>query len=479
MFDIKYRPVRFADVLGNPGIRKLLHIRSRDGSLINQSMMLGGPKGCGKTTLARIIVKAIKCQNLQDGEPCNDCLVCKAIESDTYSGVEELDAASQGTIDKIRAMVRDADYGSIDGQDLQIYILDEAQRLSKAAQDALLKAIESRLFIVILCTTEPFKVQGPIRDRIEEYPVYLPPIDALHDRLRAICSQEQIEAQDDALTLIIRMNGGTPRSSILAVESLSKLGPLILDSVREFYHFDSYTLIDKILFTIDSDPKSGFELLDKLAQHEGPTWARDSIIWAIASGLRADVGAQSTYPVPLRSFQVRLRSWTEVSRQLGALSKPTYSDIEAILLHHPNTGGEHQSISRPPELNTKFISNSVPTVVGTTSTSLPSPEPDASLASSVPKVGTSSAPKPSEPNEKNTKNTAPKRIVQKSIEVDGVKFTASENLTSLDNKIEPSTGPDKNSTVENVSSPSEQVLLDPNRVPITDQEFSTLFRGFQ
>src|SRR5690606_30604207 len=120
-FDLKYRPQTFTRVLGNSGVKKLLLTRSQNKSLSDQSMMLSGPKGCGKTSLARIIARAISCTDLQDGEPCNECVNCISITSESDHNFQELDAASQGTVDRIRDMVREADYQSLNGMK-QVYI---------------------------------------------------------------------------------------------------------------------------------------------------------------------------------------------------------------------------------------------------------------------------------------------------------------------------------------------------------------------
>ena len=97
MFDLKYRPRKFKDVLGNDGVKQLLIARIRQGTLGDQSMMLGGPKGCGKTTLARLIARSLLCSSITDGEPCGECPACVSILDETHPDVEELDAASQGT----------------------------------------------------------------------------------------------------------------------------------------------------------------------------------------------------------------------------------------------------------------------------------------------------------------------------------------------------------------------------------------------
>ncbi len=492
--DLDYRPRLFADVLGNEGPRKLLITRSRNGTLANQSAMFGGPKGCGKTTLARIVARAIKCASLQDGEPCGECVPCKSISDETYQSVEELDSASQGTVDRIREMIKDADYGSFDGQNLQVYILDEAQRLTKAAQDTLLKAIESRLFMVILCTTEPHKIQGPIRDRLEEHSIKAPILADLVHRLDAVCSKEGIDAEKDALQLIANMTGCTPRSSLLAVEALSQLGAVTIANVRDYYRFGSYELVDKVLFSIDTDPRAAFGFLDDLVRRESPSWIRDAMILAISSGMRADVGAKATYPIPTRSFQTRLRGWASFASLLGGIDRPSYADIEAGLLLdcHSFSVGHSAPIVQPPHFSIPPSDASLPipskfcSVCGKPQFDSPSGVTCENSHGGSPSQDTpviTKAPEPAtlppralilpQPRTSGGFKAMPPKVAPlppEELSVDGIKFTPGESLTSLDNRISASDGvPGSAAVMPDI--PDPQVPLDKSRVPITEKAF--------
>ena len=461
MLDLKYRPSRFADVLGNDGVKNLLLTRSKGCSLSQQSMMFGGPKGCGKTTLARIVARAMKCTNLQDGEPCNECDSCISILDGTNQDVEELDAASQGTIDKIREIIRDSEFGSEDGSDLRIYFFDEAQRLSKPAQDALLQAVESRTFIIILCTTEPHKIVGPIRDRVEEYNIQPPSQDVLTTRLKDVCEKESLQYEDAALNIIATMCSRTPRSSLLALESMSILGPITTSTVSQYYRFESYELVGKILSTLDADVKLSFDFLDKLSWRESPTWIRDTIIEAISGAFRLSVGAKSKFPTETGFFPSRGRGWLIVAQDLGSVDRPSIADIEAALLKDaqivpisiPTPQNIVSSVVMEPAIILPPVPVPAPSVVSTSLTS-PVTSPVTSPASTSP-----------QPTSK-----PPPKVGSKSVEVNGVKYTSGEDLTSLDKSVV-FTVP----TPETTERVEVRVKLDRERIPISEAEFAASF----
>jgi DNA polymerase III subunit gamma/tau len=440
-FDLKYRPKFFRDVLGNKGIISLLLKRSQTGTLGDQSMMLAGPKGCGKTSIARLIARALRCPELKDGEPCGECPICFAILNEVSDSVQELDAASQGSVDRVREMVRDIDYGTFDGKS-QIYIIDEAQRLTTQAQDAFLKSVEDRLFTVILCTTEPHKMKGPLRSRVEEYPVTPPKLDEIIFRLSQIAKSEQIQTDPEALKIIANINDCCPRTSILALQRMSILGPVTVDSVRQFFRFNSYELIDKILFNLDSNPALSFATLDELAITEGSVWIRDTIALAIVSGMRIDIGVKSNYPVPIHFFQTRMDGWLATVKELGNIERPTISDIEAVLLMDQ----DHRVYT--PTRTTPVFSNPVISV-----------PPVAIIPPIVPVP-------PIVFKSEQVSEPVLDVIRNRSLELDGVKYTSDEQLTTLDNKVN---APRDNIPISEKDMPP--VELDKAHVPITEKEF--------
>ena len=430
--DLKYRPKKFHDVLGNEGILQLLLARSKAGTLTNQSMLFGGPKGTGKTTLARIVAMATVCKNKQDGEPCGSCSSCASILNETSTCVEELDAASQGTVDRIREMVHDSEYETIDGI-ANVYILDEAQRLSQASQDAMLKAIEDRSIIVIMCTTEPHKIRASIRSRVEEYPVSSPSTDTMVERLALICDNEGLEYDKNALELLSKASQNCPRICIRSIETVSILGPVNSDSMKKFLRFESYEIVNKVLSLIDDSPKTAIQAYDDLIDQEGPVWVRDAMLFAVSSGLRIDVGANHTYPCKVSFFQTRLRNWSEFARQIGMMERPTSSGIlSALIATRPDFLPSGVKNVTAVNLNTPMTVSSPPEAVPSPPEAVPSP-PETSL-----------------------KNAG--------LEIEGIKFSSDEHLTTLDGKIEVTV---KQDLVEE----SSGVEYRSDMVPMSDREF--------
>jgi DNA polymerase III subunit gamma/tau len=451
--DLKYRPRRFDQVLGNHGVTKLLVTRSRSGTLDDQSMMLGGPKGCGKTSLARIIARAILCGALQDGEPCDECENCIAVQNETSDCVTELDAASQGSVERVRDMVKESDYSTREGHS-PIYIIDEAQRLTAQAQDVFLKAVEERVFTVIFCTTEPHKIRAPIRSRLEEYPINAPTLEEVTAWLDKISQAEQIKSDLEALKIIAKINDCCPRSCVLALERLRVLGDVSVEATRKFFRFDSYELVDKILHNVDQNPTIAFGYLDQLSASESPSWIRDTMVQAIASGMRVDVGVKSNFPVAIRFFQVRLRGWLDLAHTLGAIEKPMMPDIEAALLRGTGQRVAPVTISEPVQFEPPKDTPEVR-------------PPEVHLA----------APKPILPSGPSAIPTvmipAPVAVLtpklNRVVEIDGISFSANERLTTLDDKISPSVIPIQNDP------DVPPVELNTEHAPITEKEF---IRGF-
>jgi DNA polymerase III subunit gamma/tau len=458
-FDLAYRPRRFSDVLGNDGIKRLILSRSRGHTLADQSMMFSGPKGCGKTSLARIVARAIKCPDLRDGEPCNECPSCVSILEETNPDVEELDAASQGTVDRIREMISDADYGTFDGTDVRIYLVDEAQRLSKPAQDAFLKAIESRLFIVIMCTTEPKKILGTIVDRVEEYPVHAPPQSEIEARLRHVCAERGIQADDAALSAIVQMNRRTPRTSLTALEGMSVLGPVTVALVGEYYRLSSYEAVAKFLSTVDFDIPAALAILDDLSHRESPTWIRDTMIEAVTGAQRVAIGSVSSYPVPVSFFPIRGRDWVVMARELGTVDRPSMADIEAVVLSGcPAVPLRSDSFTFVPP---QYAPTQPPVLLAPVLEGLARTSP-VEVVQNPPSPPSPPPPPPPLPPPPPAPTPSP------SVEIDGVLYSREETLTSLDRKIVKVEAPPERTTV--------RVELDKSRVPQSEGEFANGFK---
>ena len=463
MLDLRFRPRKFSDpilgVLGNVGIVKLLKKRSVDGTLAGRSIMFGGPKGLGKTTLARIVAKAIVCPNLEDGEPCCSCGPCKSVEEGSSDSFDELDAATQGTVDRIRSIVQDLDLGTLDGNP-RVVVFDEAQRLSKASQDALLKPMEDRRIVIILCTTEPHSIKTAIRDRVEEYSVSPPSVEEITGRLQQICKIESIEFDRDALDLIVVLNHSNPRTSITSLETVSMMGRVTKETVKDVYRFDSMEDVVQVLSLLDSNTVQAFAILDRLFSRESPTWIRDNVVAAISSALRTSIGAKPTYLVPTMFFQNRGRAWTELASSLSRLDRPDAAAVEAVLMESSSALPVVSDIpSSPPIVHMPSVKavSEVPVVTLEESQEPSQQEIVSKLADALSAI-------------KKPDNSIKKPVESKSIEVDGVRFTSSETLTSLDAKIKNSVPPENPVAVSDAG-----VLLDGSLNPMAPKEFANAF----
>lgn len=260
MWDVRYRPMRFADVLGQEGSVKLLRARLQKGTGLDTSYIFAGGHGQGKTTLARILARALLCQNLQDSEPCNACDNCLGILAETSTAFAEMDAASRGTIDVARSIVDDIPF-VIQNASKRVYLFDEAHRMSRDAQDVLLKPIEDKQLVAIFCTTEPEKIRGPIRSRCETYQIRKVTRDDILARMKRVLQQEGVDHEDDAVLTVIDFSGGHVRDILNRLEMVAQLGPITVAAVREYLRLSSVATYYEILLSL-GDPVSATKLVD-------------------------------------------------------------------------------------------------------------------------------------------------------------------------------------------------------------------------
>jgi DNA polymerase III subunit gamma/tau len=210
----KWRPQRFADVVGQEHVTRTL--RNAVGSKrIHHAYIFNGPRGVGKTTTARILAKAINCENPSDDfEPCNVCQSCTEINTGRSMDVIEIDGASNNSVDDIRKLRENAKYPPIKGA-YKMYIIDEVHMLSTSAFNALLKTLEEppRHLLFVFATTEPHKVPATILSRCQRFDFRRMQIDEIATQLRHISSQEGIVIDDESLAVIGKKGDGSMRDS--------------------------------------------------------------------------------------------------------------------------------------------------------------------------------------------------------------------------------------------------------------------------
>lgn len=267
MWDTTYRPLTFADVLGQKGTVQLLKARLKNGTALDTSYIFSGGSGQGKTTLARIYARAMLCENLDksDPEPCNHCESCTSILNDSSLAFSEQDAASQGGIEQIRRIVDSLPF-TVVGAVKRIYLFDECHRMSKDAQDVLLKPLEERKMIGMFCTTEPEKVRGAIRSRCEEYGIRKVTRDDVLVRMKHILESEKVEYEDAGVLTVIDYAGGHVRDVVSRLEMIAQVGPITLDNVREHLNLSVVSLYYQILLNLTSDTKKALQLVDQACE---------------------------------------------------------------------------------------------------------------------------------------------------------------------------------------------------------------------
>ncbi len=217
----KWRPQRFADVVHQEYTVRTLQNAVLSGQIAH-AYLLAGPRGVGKTSIARIFAKAVNCLNPQRGEPCNHCEMCRKITRGNALDVIEIDGASNRGIDQIRQLREEVNFVPAEAK-YKVYIIDEVHMLTNEAFNALLKTLEEppRHVIFIFATTEPHKVPLTIVSRCQAFELKLLPPERIEKRLKEICEAEKIDASPKVLTAISYRARGALRDAIVMLEQLA------------------------------------------------------------------------------------------------------------------------------------------------------------------------------------------------------------------------------------------------------------------
>jgi DNA polymerase-3 subunit gamma/tau len=265
----RYRPQTPAEVLGQDHVVRALTGAIREGRL-HHAFLFCGPRGTGKTSTARILAKMVNCEQGPTAEPCGVCVQCVAIREGTHLDVVEIDAASHGGVEDARELRERAPTAPAMGRE-KVYIIDEAQRLTAPAFDALLKLFEEPPPGVrfILATTEPQKMPATIVGRTQRFDFRRFSLETLADQLKAIAASEGVSLTDSAAHMIARQAEGSSRDAISVLDQASVLGGKTIDDSAVTTLLGApraevqHELADAVAV---GDAKATFELVNRLVQ---------------------------------------------------------------------------------------------------------------------------------------------------------------------------------------------------------------------
>lgn len=284
----KYRPSIFADVIGQEHVTTPLSNALESGR-IHHAYLFSGPRGCGKTSSARIMARSLNCKKGPTPNPCGKCQSCTDLVANGPGSIDviELDAATHGLVDDARDLRDKAFFAPVSSQ-YKIYIIDEAHQLGPGAANALLKVVEEppSHVLFIFATTEPEKLIATIRSRTHHYPFRLVPPGILGEHLEKVCQAEGVKVEKGVIPLVVRASGGSVRDALsvlgqllagagkdgvtyeIAVQLLGYTdGALLDDAIDAIGARDTATLFKTIDLLVESghDPRRfAFDLLERL-----------------------------------------------------------------------------------------------------------------------------------------------------------------------------------------------------------------------
>ena len=263
----KFRPLNFDEMVGQEHITKTLKNQIISGR-VGHAYLFNGGTGTGKTSAAKILARAVNCLNLKDGNPCNECEICKAILDGSLTDVVEMDAASNNSVEDIRSIREEVNFLPTLAK-YRVYIIDEVHMLSTGAFNALLKTLEEPPSHVkfILATTEPQKLPATILSRCQRFDFKKISVENIAKRLKLICDEIKVKISDDALNLIGVISEGAMRDSLSILERCIQDGDddITEDKIRDMVGIPKLEYISKtVQSVIDFDVDSAVLITEKI-----------------------------------------------------------------------------------------------------------------------------------------------------------------------------------------------------------------------
>ncbi|MFA7169805.1 MAG: DNA polymerase III subunit gamma/tau [Candidatus Paceibacterota bacterium] len=266
----KYRPSGFGEVVGQEHVVRTLKNAIKN-EKVAHAYLFSGPRGTGKTSIARILAKAVNCENLQGSEPCGECSSCKEINAGQFLDLVEIDAATHTQVDKMRDIIERINFSPARGKK-KVYIIDEVHMLSKGAFNALLKTLEEppAHVLFILATTEIHKIPATIISRCQRFDFRHLRVEEIKRRLEEIIKIEGVEVEDGVLEFIALSSGGGMRDSeslLGQIISLQDDGKITLKEVRDILSLPDVSLaVDIINFIVEQKYNEAVLYVNKIAE---------------------------------------------------------------------------------------------------------------------------------------------------------------------------------------------------------------------